>query len=82
MKNLVVGSHGVNHVFFFAVVSLDQVIAMHCRWNCGFFFSSQHKLQQGHLRCRILHRHAIWPQLQKTFSALEILMLWIIQVTE
>ena len=50
---------------------LNQVVAVHRRGNRHFFAARRHKLKQGHLGRRVLHRHAVWGKVDVRGSALE-----------
>jgi hypothetical protein len=43
----------------------NKMVTVNRRWHRGRRHSGKHKLQDGHLRGRILHRHAIY-QIQRS----------------
>ena len=46
----------------------NQVIAVHRGWRGDRVPTREHELQQRHLGCRVLHRHAVRPNLQVAFQ--------------
>ena len=60
---------------------LNQVVAVDGGRDGGARQARRNELQNGHLRCRILHRDSVRPQAQVGDAALDVLALGVVEVT-